>query len=97
MAVLDELQHQARRHGETAISDRSMPRPITTIAMARPRMPSTATFCSRVSMFDVVRKPGRRIAKHAEQHDEYREDDSLLRESTRLSFTAWNTFSPDSR
>jgi len=44
-----------------AISEMSMPRPITTIAMARPRMPSTETFCSSVSMFSGVRKPRRKI------------------------------------
>src|SRR5471030_2601000 len=41
----------------------SMPRPITTIAIARPRMPSTATFCSSVNIFEVVKKLGRISAK----------------------------------
>src|SRR4051812_13755966 len=43
----------------------SMPRPITTIAIASPRMPSTATFCSSVSIFAAVRNPGRAMAKTA--------------------------------
>jgi hypothetical protein len=43
----------------------SMPRPITTIAIASPRIPSTATFCSSVSIFAAVRKPGRASAKMA--------------------------------
>jgi hypothetical protein len=50
---------------KAAISEMSMPRPITTIAIARPRMPSTATFCSSVSIFAVDKKPGRAIAKTA--------------------------------
>src|SRR5271156_2293 len=48
-----------------AISEMSIPRPITTIAIARPRMPSTATFCSNVSIFSGVAKPCKVIAKTA--------------------------------
>ncbi len=40
-----------------------MPRPMTTIAIASPRMPRTATFCSRVSILSVVRKPRRKTEK----------------------------------
>src|SRR5579863_403118 len=40
-----------------AISEMSMPPPITTIAIARPRMPSTDTFCSSAKIFADVKNP----------------------------------------
>ncbi len=48
-----------------ATIERSMPRPITTITIATPSTPKTATLRSSVSRFCAVRNPGSRIEKTA--------------------------------
>ena len=48
-----------------ATIERSMPRPITTITMAMPSTPKTATLRSSVRRFCAVRNPGSRIEKIA--------------------------------
>jgi len=48
-----------------AIIDKSIPRPITTIAMPSPRMPNTDTLRTRVNMFWVVKNPGKNSEKLA--------------------------------
>ena len=42
-------------------------------------MPSTATFCSSVSMLSAVKKSGQEDREYGEQHGEDREYDLLLR------------------
>ncbi len=47
----------------TAIIEMSIPRPITTTAIARPRMPRIATFCTKPNSLPLLKKPGRNRAK----------------------------------
>ena len=64
----------------TATIEMSMPRPMTTIAMPRPRMPRMATFCSRPSMLRRGAKAGQEQREAGEHQHEDREHDLLLAE-----------------
>ena len=64
----------------TATSERSMPLPITTRAIATPRIPSTETLRTSDRRLSAVRKPGMNTANAASRKSENRKTMPLLRQ-----------------
>ena len=78
MPSFSSCRYQATDIAMTATVDRSMPRPMMTIAMPSARMPSTETERTMEIRLAEVKKPGKANDGGAEDQHGYDKDDSLL-------------------